>query len=292
VNTECDVYRLMFLFHAEHIIQRCEAMTDEQWNWRPSVPAPNARETASHALMWMISDRMHLEERTDVHTAIVEVPNKKEELLQAFRSEVEVWRTWLTNADSRDLNKKVKRFGILPTTKRFFVGHALQNLVYKSGQVSVLYFAQGLDGTEPFKAPSQQEILATLEPFFMNPLIAAVIAEDATCVKSLLNDGANANQRAAYDVTALHLAASYDNQELINLLLAAGADINALDDNGATPIISAASAGCGRAVRLLLWSGADTGIVDKTNRNLLDHAKESGDREIISICELGLQIAK
>lgn len=36
---------------------------------------------------------------------------------------------------------------------RAFVCHAIQNVIYKSGQLATLYFALGLDGTERYAAP-------------------------------------------------------------------------------------------------------------------------------------------
>ncbi len=278
----------MFLYHADNIIKRSEAMTHEQWTWRPAIPAPNSQETASHALAWMISDRMHLEEQPNLHSAKVDIADNKNDLIEQFKREAEIWREWLSKADHRELNKKVKRFGIFPMTKRFFVGHALQNLVYKSGQLSILYFAQGLDGDAPFNAPMPEQILETLEPLFMNPFFAAVVAEDGNRVKQYLAEWEEANHPTLYGKSALHLAAAYDNQELVNVLLGAHADINATDEQGTTALMSAASAGCGRTLRMLLWSGADASILDKAGNSALDHAKESGDPEIISLCESGM----
>ena len=267
-------------------------MSDEQWTWRPSAPAPNAKETVSHALAWMISDRMHLEERADVATADVDIPTSQKDLLGALKEEADKWRSWLSKADSRELSKKVKRYGILPVTKRFFVGHALQNLVYKSGQLSVLYFTQGLDGDAPFTAPMPKDILEMLQPLVQDPLMDAVASEDHERLRDLLGQGADPNMRSVFGFTPLHLAALYDNQELINVLLNAGANINAQDDQGRTPAMFGASESCGRALRLLLWNGADGSILDNDGKSLLDHAREGGDPEVISLCESGLQIAK
>ena len=36
---------------------------------------------------------------------------------------------------------------------RGFVCHMIQNTIYKHGQFATIYFALGLDGTEPYNAP-------------------------------------------------------------------------------------------------------------------------------------------
>ena len=46
---------------------------------------------------------------------------------------------------------------------RWFVGHMVQNTIYKHGQFSTIFFAQGLDGDGPYEAP------------FPNPIYAEVL---------------------------------------------------------------------------------------------------------------------
>ena len=48
---------------------------------------------------------------------------------------------------------------------RGFVGHIVQNCVYKNGQFMTLYYALGLDGTAPYTAPFPNPIYAQMREF-------------------------------------------------------------------------------------------------------------------------------
>ena len=69
-----------------------------------------------------------------------------------------------------------------------------------------------------------------------SPLPDAAQAGDRAAVACLLGAGADVDERAADDTTALHWAAYRDDANLAALLLAAGADPNAANRNGATPL--------------------------------------------------------
>jgi ankyrin repeat protein len=62
-------------------------------------------------------------------------------------------------------------------------------------------------------------------------LIAAVVADDAGAVQSLLEQGVSANCcEDSAELRPLHFAALYDSASVIPLLVMAGADIGALTD--------------------------------------------------------------
>lgn len=87
-------------------------------------------------------------------------------------------------------------------------------------------------------------------------LIAAVRAKDEAYVRSLLDDGADVNERNAYQATPLHLVAWHDLTAIADVLLSRGADIEARDINGWTPLHRAAYYPSAATLALLLRRGA------------------------------------
>ena len=68
------------------------------------------------------------------------------------------------------------------------------------------------------------------------PLKVAVVREDLTAVKDLLNAGADPNIQGEDEWTPLHHAASTGNPEIIQLLLVRGASTRIKDFEGVTPV--------------------------------------------------------
>ena len=110
----------------------------------------------------------------------------------------------------------------------------------------------------------------------------AAQAGDHAAVERLLRAGADVDERAADDTTALHWAAYRGDAEIAALLLAAGADPNAANRNGATPLgMACVSAGSGRGgrpdlVARLLRAGADPTLAPVGEPPLLTCAR-TGD---------------
>ena len=84
------------------------------------------------------------------------------------------------------------------------------------------------------------------------PLIEAARAGDSAAVRALLEQGADADGRAADGATALHWAAYLDDLTAAELLLDAGADVAAANRAGVMPLaLAAAGAGAELVARLL-----------------------------------------
>eukprot|EP01051_Picozoa_sp_SAG22_P020243 SAG22_NODE_4016_length_1420_cov_3.286147_1_plen_404_part_10 len=82
-------------------------------------------------------------------------------------------------------------------------------------------------------------------------------------VKRLLRAGVDVNyQASASGYSALHMAASANNVEAVQLLLLAGGATELLDENGRTPLMHAARRGHQASCLALLESGADLGRAD------------------------------
>lgn len=65
----------------------------------------------------------------------------------------------LTTMDTRTMDEPRRNFGYYEIDVRRLVTHMVQNVVYKSGQVSTNFFALGLDGDEPYTAPYPKDVL-------------------------------------------------------------------------------------------------------------------------------------
>lgn len=93
-------------------------------------------------------------------------------------------------------------------------------------------------------------------------LTKAAVKSDSTQVRTLLANGAAANQKDKNGYTALMYAARNGDVETMKALIDAGADVNMRDCavNGWTPLIHAIHKSNNQAVYLLLERGADVNI--------------------------------
>jgi ankyrin repeat protein len=148
-------------------------------------------------------------------------------------------------------------------------------------------------------------------------LQVAALLDDEKMAISLVNSGADINQRYKDGETPLHIAAKYgsakvasclisknacldakdesgntplnsailDNQwSIARLLISSGANVNVSDDNGDTPLHFAVSSGGDLAtVELLLKHGAKIDVKDKDGKTPLDWAREEKNTKTIQI---------
>lgn len=107
-------------------------------------------------------------------------------------------------------------------------------------------------------------------------LWAAAKKGDAAAVKALLANGADANAKTAYGVTALLHAAGQGHVEVVKVLLEHKADANIKDTfYGQTPLTAAVGKGSWEIVRLLIGAGATDAEV------ALPQAAAAGQIEIV-----------
>ncbi len=111
----------------------------------------------------------------------------------------------------------------------------------------------------------------------------AVRLNDIVLVKSLIDGGADVNERDTLGETPLHVAAISDYREIGSLLLENGADINAGDVRGLTPAHAAAWLGYRDMVDLLITHGADINARDKDGYTVLHTAALAGRKETVSL---------
>ena len=100
--------------------------------------------------------------------------------------------------------------------------------------------------------------------------------------KALIENGANVNAAANDGTTALHLAVS-GPEDSIKALIKANADPNAQDKNGSTPLILAAKWESEKKVRMLLRAGADYNIKNNAGESAADLCAARGFQDALEL---------
>lgn len=155
-RSEMESYEMLLCGHLEGFVHRLRQLSPEQWDWTPDPAAPTARTVAVHAWQWLICDRQHITEPDATkHAAIPDPPPTTDAFCDAFAQETENWQQLLRSLTPEQLDRPGLQFNIpdAALNVRGFICHMIQNVIYKHGQFSELYFAFGLDGKEPYTAP-------------------------------------------------------------------------------------------------------------------------------------------
>lgn len=119
-------------------------------------------------------------------------------------------------------------------------------------------------------------------------LIKAIFNKDTDRARTLLEQGADPNQKDPSGETALHYALLYDENsgEIAKLLIEKGADLEATDNTyGYTPLMYAARYNSIPALQLLIDKGVPLDTKDRDGLTALKWAGVSGFRETIGILE-------
>ncbi|VDK22061.1 unnamed protein product, partial [Taenia asiatica] len=93
----------------------------------------------------------------------------------------------------------------------------------------------------------------------------------------------NCRDTAGRNSTPLHLAAGYNNLEVVEFLLGAGADVNAQDKGGLIPLHNASSYGHVDVAALLIRHGTSVNAVDKWGYTPLHEAAQKGRTQLCSL---------
>ena len=171
-KNEIELYEMILCGHLRNFVSRLRMLPHDRWDWTPDPAAPTPRTLAVHTWQWLQCDRQHIgEPDASKHARIPEPPSDPEAMCDALAAETDEWSRLLGSLTAADLDRPGKQFNLADNTLnvRGFIGHMIQNSIYKHGQFSEMFFALGLDGTEPYTAP------------FPNPIYAEVFgAEDPT----------------------------------------------------------------------------------------------------------------
>lgn len=105
-------------------------------------------------------------------------------------------------------------------------------------------------------------------------------------LKLLIHNGADVNKEITKKLTALHwitkFATEPDQMEIIELLINYGANVNALSPEGTTPLIMAAKYNNQTMMKLLLQKGADPLVINKAGVTALQATDDPKCKEILS----------
>jgi ankyrin repeat protein len=130
-------------------------------------------------------------------------------------------------------------------------------------------------------------------PLYSAPTHLAAEFGHSMIVKLLIDAGVDVNKRATMssanstelvsNVTALNLAATWDQAPVIMELVKAGADVNIADNRGRTPINNAAEHGNDICVGLLVAYDADINIADKDGITPMKRALKNDYEKIVKL---------
>jgi ankyrin repeat protein len=116
----------------------------------------------------------------------------------------------------------------------------------------------------------------------ISPIVEAIFADSYEVVALLLESGVDVNYQ--FDFRPLiTIAAMFDQQKTIELLLSHGADINDIDGAGMSSLIFAAMDDNLPLVKYLLSQGANRQIKDVTGRMALDYLSDKTNEELVTL---------
>jgi len=106
---------------------------------------------------------------------------------------------------------------------------------------------------------------------------------DLARLRSLLDSGADPNQRDSHGNRPLIEAVAAGHADAARLLIAAGANPNLAALGGRTPLIEAAIGGHIEIARLLISAGADLDIAERSAGTALEAAERGGNTELAAL---------
>ena len=168
MTEEVQTLHRLLRMHVRGMARSLREIPPEKWDWTFAPPAPTPRILAAHTLSWLICDRHHIQEPdARKHALIPDIPANPAAVCDALDAEMTQWDALFDRLTREDLDAPRSQFNDYPMTVRQFLGHIVQNSIYKNGQLMTLFYALGLDGDASYDAP------------FPNPFYTALHQGDA-----------------------------------------------------------------------------------------------------------------
>lgn len=235
MQNETELYQQMLCDFVDSMVYWLRKIPEDKWDWTPAVYAPTPRQVAEHTWVTLVCDRQHVTQPdVSLHPLVPDPPKETAALCAALEAESKWWREWLGKQTEETYLSPRRQFGVSKVNVRWMVFHITQQVVYKVGQLSTLYYALGLDGTEPYQAPFPNEYYIRHRQLLEMPLFAALLREDAAEVERLLQEGADPNAPAPDGSLPLPYAIMARSLGLTRSLLEHGADPLGMDARGFT----------------------------------------------------------
>ena len=163
IQSENDAYATLLHGYVSRFVGRLRKLPSERWEWQIAVPAPSPRTLAEHTWQCLVSDRQHiLEPDVNLHPDVPSPPEDQQAMCDILQAEADIWRDMIMALSPEQLDEPRRQFGVFDTNIRWFICHMIQNCIYKHGQFATIYFALGLDGTEPYSCPWPNLIYARM----------------------------------------------------------------------------------------------------------------------------------
>ena len=105
--------------------------------------------------------------------------------------------------------------------------------------------------------------------------------QDMAAVRTLLEQGVDANSAQPDGATALHWAVHWDDLATAEVLIGEGANVEAANEYGATPLSLACTNGNGTMVQALLDAGANANSAAQSGETVLMRCARSGRAEAV-----------
>ncbi len=141
------------------IVRAAHQVPDDKWNWSFSEGTPTPREVCEHTFLWLWCDRQQVTvfDRS-LHRPTPELPSARVPMIRVLEVEGEEWRRLVRSLTTAQLLDERESWDGEFRNIRAFLFHIGQHVIYKAGQMWMLCYGLGLDGTGPYAAPHPNEI--------------------------------------------------------------------------------------------------------------------------------------
>lgn len=154
LQNELEVSEYGIVQYLESIARIAGLVPEEKWNWSFSERTPTTREICEHTFAWLWCDRQQImvTDRS-LHLPTPDPPANPRAMIELLQQEGMEWRSLIRSLSPEILAEEREPWPGEVRVVRSFLFHMLQNVIYKLGQLSLLAFELGLDGSKPYDAP-------------------------------------------------------------------------------------------------------------------------------------------